>query len=153
MGFADDSSSSLEAFEVVAVYGDYLVCAPADALNDEGVVDVDDLSDERIYVAKPWILRKTPFDGMTWNEIEYEYSETGGDFSRTAYQDRDTDDEVSETQIITPDYMMRDTENELSGEIILAVERTTGVETDDGVAISWEDVNTAGRCWATIGVT
>ncbi len=117
-----ESGSSLEAFEVVAEYGDYLEC-----LNGTATV----------YVAKPWMLRRSPFDGLTVNGVSYEYSAVN---TRTASNDDD-----SETQVITPDYF--------AGEVILVVGRSTGITTDAGLSIEWEDVNTAGRCWATIGVT
>ena len=93
-----------------------------------------------VFVEKPYILRKTPFDGETVNDVTYTYTTAS---LRTA-----TDGTTEEDQAITPDYYV--------GEIILAVHRR-GVYDDpedaasvDGMVVCWTDLNTAGRCWAVV---
>lgn len=74
-------------------------------------------------VSKPWLLRQTPFDGVAFGGVTYEYTEVG---ARTATDAEDED--VTETQQITPSYVV--------GEQLLTL---------GGV-----DLNTAGRCWAAV---
>lgn len=84
-----------------------------------------------ILFALPWLLRKSPFDGQTYNGVTYTYT---GLHVRTATRDTDT-----ETQRITPDYVLGD---------ILYMARL--VRNGSGVAngIRSVDLNVDGRCWA-----
>ena len=89
-----------------------------------------DLADDgqRIIVYKPYMLRRSPFDQKTVDEIAYDYA---GNFSRTAtgVDDGEYDGE-EEDQFITPPYLI--------GEQIIAVKFQE----------HWVDLNNAGRCWA-----
>jgi len=89
----------------------------------DNAVAYDQLMSDHGIVFKPHILKQTPFDGETVNGITYTYAEDG--LSRTA-----TDGVDTETQIITPDYYI--------GEELLCIRRDS----------FWQDVNSAGRCWA-----
>ena len=115
--------------QVVAAYGDYLECTYYDP--------VADVAGATVYIAKPFMLRQTPFDGETityldGSSITYAY---------TTQRERAADDGVdSETQVMTPDYYV--------GEVIRATRGNTGVVDGDTKRLGWEDMNTCGRFWA-----
>lgn len=114
-------------FIVKSVGDDHLVCRTWDGVN-EGETDV--------MIAKPWLLRKTPFHGLTLNGKTYSYD------SGTA---RNVDDgNEDEDQVIIPSY------TDPSGAVIYAVRGVVGgtgvvVESDPVV---WLDLNVDGRAWA-----
>lgn len=96
-----------------------------------------DTTGELVYVAKPYYLRKTPFDGetITYNDgsdVEYIYTD-----NRTRTADDGTDTEI---QYMTPDYYV--------DEIITVMAGGTGVNGGDGEECLWVDLNSAGRTWA-----
>lgn len=93
----------IRSFEITSIEDDFIGCT-------NGVI------------WKPFLLRRTPFDGEIVNGITYTYSD--GE-TRSA-----TDGVDTETQLITPDYYI--------GEEILCVLTQIG----------YVDLNTAGRCWA-----
>lgn len=113
----------LTRFRVVSMEGDYLVCLPLNV----GAV-------ENVKVAKPWDLRRTPFDGLTVNGISYTYSSEG---ARTATAGE------SEDQVVIPAYF--------AGAEIYAVDDPiggTGVTDENAAEVTYQDVNLAGRAWA-----
>ncbi|MCP4539826.1 MAG: hypothetical protein GY832_22025 [Chloroflexi bacterium] len=121
------AAQQIQAFQVKAAgwQNDYLQCTAYDQVNAAAQGDVN--------VAKPWELRRTPFDTETITyanaqSITYTYSSQR---ERSA-----TDGTYTETQLVTPDYA--------EDEIILAIRGNTGV-TD---ALGWTDLNVAGRQWA-----
>lgn len=99
---------------------DHLVCRTWDG-DAEGDTD--------ILVAKPWDLRRTPFDGLTVNGIAYTYD--------TAIRREANDGETTEWQVITPDYYE-------DAEIYAAKGRTTVVI--DETRLSRLSLDT--RAWA-----
>jgi len=125
----------LRRFRVKSIENDYLVCRKYNSTADEE-------SATDINVAKPYELRRTPFDGETITyinaqQISYSYTSQR---ERTATEVSPGSD--SETQVMTPDYWV-------DCEIIAAIGiyGTTGV-TVSGTLLQWEDLNTAGRFWA-----
>ncbi len=82
-------------------------------------------------VGLPWLLRQTPFDGQTYNGVSYTYT---GIHVRTATAGPD-----SETQRITPDYVL--------GDVIYVGRYIRG---GTGISQNLEsiDLNLDGRCWA-----
>lgn len=98
------------------------------------------------YVAKPYLLRQTPFDGETINDVLYTYT-TANERVASDESTPVADQEPDETQVITPSYYI--------DEIILVVNRDTGVEIDnsgernDGKGIGFEEVG-YGRAWAVV---
>lgn len=113
-----DDTNIIEVFTVVEEYNDYLSCTNVGG----GVVNV----------AKPYMLRRSSFDGKTVDGVSYSYTAAN---ARTASADGEDD----ESQVITPDYF--------EDEKIIAVRHSTGVYGANS-EIKWEDLNTAGRCWA-----
>ncbi|NRA58251.1 MAG: hypothetical protein HRU13_09095 [Phycisphaerales bacterium] len=120
------------AFEIVRALGDYLVCKVVLETGEAGTATVN--------VAKPWQLRRTPFDGQTVNGIAYAYT---GDNARTGTDSEDN----TEDQQVTPDYF--------AGARILAIRGITGgtgvsvvQEQGGNVRPAWQDLNDAGRVWA-----
>ena len=117
-------------FVVDSVSNDWLMCRryyPTDNVQPE----------ELIHVAKPFELRRTPFDGL---EVVYV---NGQAITYTYVDQRErsaTDGVDTETQVMTPDYWA-------NGEIT-AVSIDTGL-LDGTEQIRWEDQNGAGRHWAT----
>ena len=111
---------------------DYLECSIYDP--------VTEYHGATVYVAKPWELRASPFDGETWTyddgtSIEYTYDAAYPHRKRSADDGADT-----ETQVITPDYVI--------GGYIRLLSGNTHVDGGDSNPCVWEDLNTAGRCWA-----
>ena len=88
----------------------------------------------QILVARPWLLRRSPFDGGSWNGIGFTYSD---DQTRTATQAATT-----EVQRITPAYVIGDV-------IFCAGQVYGGVGVDQGgLALVALDMNVDGRSWA-----
>ena len=109
------------------IFGDYLQGVEYRRYSDGSEV----IGTVNIQFALPFLLRQTPFDGQTYNGVSYTYT---GLHVRTATAGPD-----SETQRITPDYVLGD---------ILYVARV--IEGGSGVAagIRSIDLNVDGRCWA-----
>ncbi len=130
-------------FIVKEVLADHLRCRSWDG-EEEGTVDV--------LVAKPWLLRRTPFDTLEIAGIEYTYI---NDYSRTA---EDTETEETEEQEITPTY--QPAEGEYAGDVIFAAHtilRGTAVVIEEEVEEEtvttipyWIDLNIDGRAWAKV---
>jgi len=103
---------------------DHLVCRLLDAGGSEGDTD--------LYVMKPWLLRKSPFDGQTVNGVSYTYSDahtreatpSGGD---------------PETQKITQDYYTN---------AVIMVGKMDVVLSVGGQQTNLIDLNDSGRAWA-----
>jgi len=117
-------------FKVVSVQADYLVCNPYDGI---------EAGTDAAYVALPYLLRRSPFDGTMRAGITYTYT---SNIQRTASDGSDT-----ETQVIVPSYEV--------GDLIFAVQgvtRGTAAESTDAANITkpldWLDLNTDGRAWA-----
>lgn len=92
-----------------------------------------------VNVAKPYLLRRTPFHGQTifypnGQSISYSYTDAQ---TRTATYGVDT-----ETQMITPMYFIN--------ERIRIVLCNTGLFDGSGEKVKWEDANTAGRHWTEV---
>jgi hypothetical protein len=105
---------------------DYLVCQAIDSTE--------------YLVAKPYELRRTPFDGQTIDGVTYVYSSAD---ERTAYGATSAD---TETQFITPAYRV-------GAEIFaVLVQGDTGVDpTPSGAPITYLEMN-QGRAWAWDGL-
>ncbi len=134
------TSDAVEMFEAVTESGDYLMCARVTGLDeDQQPIPVDPGEEEETLfkVWKPWLLRKTPFDGKTRDGIEYTY-----DVHEVGKRVAENEEEEEETQRVTPSYSLCNTEegNEHAGELIHAIASPGG----------WQDINTAGRCWAAV---
>jgi hypothetical protein len=113
------------------VQSDYLVCRIWDG-QTEGSTDVN--------VAKPWLLRQTPFDDGTrtnglGQSIAYAYSDS---MTRVA-----TGPSGDMNEVIKPSWVEDDVIIATTG-----ITGGTGVEVDD-VAVVWLDDNNDARCWAT----
>jgi len=115
--------SSVIVLTLVAHNDDYLECEDANAAT--------------VYVAKPYELRRTPFDGETISGITYTY---------TSESEREATDGVdTETQFITPNYVV-------GNEIYAAkVQGDTGVDDPTPTAIVYIELN-QGRAWAWDGI-
>lgn len=129
----------VQQFKVAAVSGDYLRCnkldGPYDAQEDEGVY----------YVAKPYLLRRTPFDtvanggdALVRDGITYEYS---SDTTRTATNES----AQTEDQTVVPSYEVGDViyaATNIQG-FRLAIQRIKAPPID----VQWIDQNLDGRMW------
>jgi len=117
LGDVDGDIAVMDVLDFVSL-PDSILCRKTDTYDDG----------QRIEVYKPYMLRRSPFDGQTVDEIEYVYSDN---YSRTAtgVEDGEYDGE-EEDQFVTPPYLI--------GEQIIAVK----------FQFSWIDLNNAGRCWA-----
>lgn len=125
-------------FRVMSVEDDYLVCRIYLQASDE--TRPDDIA-----VAKPYGLRKTPFDGET---IEYTDGTTLS-YSYTSQRERtatDTSDSSTETQVVAPDYFTSEPAGQ-DGTVILAVAGHTGMTDNGGDPILWTDINNDVRGW------
>lgn len=122
-----ESLSKVQQFKVVSVQGDYLVCNPYDSLAAA--------TNQTVLVAKPYLLRQTPFDGSSRDGVTYTYTD--------GTQRSADDGSETETQLITPSYV--------SGDIIYAIRNISGkTDTYDTLSliIEWLDLNVDGRSWA-----
>lgn len=104
------------------------------------------LGTEIIQIAKPFTLRRKPFEGFIWNDITYSFQ---SNIDRTANKTipGNPPREQTERQVIVPAYTVDQT-------IYAAKEVVGGVgatyDDDDGVAqnAKWLDLNVDGRSWA-----
>lgn len=112
-------------FRVVSLETDYLVCNEWNGIEQGGV---------EILVAMPYLLRRSPFDGLSRNQIAYSYL---SDSTRTA-----SGAAGEETQVITPSYV--------SDDEIVALKNVSGgvgvIGPDD--PLEWIDINVDARAWA-----
>ena len=96
--------------------------------------DGETAGEELTKIAKPWGLRRTPFDGKTINMIEYSFNDEG---KRLAKRGSD-----SELQVVIPPYH--------KDSLIYAVSNVQG-GTDvvhENEPVSWLDLNVDARAWA-----
>lgn len=108
-----------------ADFPDHLVCRTWDG---------ETAGEEDVLIAKPYLLRRTPFDDQTYGNVSYNY------VSATERQARR--DTSRETQVVIPRYILAD--------VIFAtspVQRGTGVIVEE-VPVVWLDDNRDGRAWA-----
>lgn len=129
---AREERVEVRRFVVVEERSDYLVCRRS---GGDAAVNTED---QHTYVAKPYLLRQTPFNGLSRNSISYAYTATG---ERTATDAEDN----TESQVIVPSYVVGD-------EILAArgILGGTGVfgGADSDLALEWVDLNADGRAWA-----
>lgn len=117
----------LPALTVIAEADEYLQCQDSNGFT--------------FYVAKPYLLRKSPFDGFSANGVSYSYTDVGR-------RDASKVGEETEDQAITPSYY--------AGEkILVAINHPTKIngrpmKGADGQNISYTDLDDAGRTWAAI---
>lgn len=109
-------------FVIDTEHGDFLMCYDRDG--------------NEVRVAKPFIFRKSIYDGKTLDGITYVH-----DADNNVRKGTNEDDE-EEWQAITPSYYANEP-------IFCAAFRHEVVIDDDTkVECRWIDINTAGRCWA-----
>ena len=137
LGQAQAQRAIVRRFRVNSESGDYLTCRHYNP-EANGGAGVEGSKD--VYVAKPYALRRVPFDG---NTITYPNAQAI-DYTYAQDYEREADDGVdTETQVMTPRYWV--------DEEILAVRGiagVTGVADVGGVHVVWEDLNGCGRHWA-----
>jgi len=109
---------------IKSVTADYLTCKELDADDAE--------TGDTLYVMKPWLMRRSVFDGQTVNNVSYTYS---SDTERVATPSGGD----PEDQLVTQDYY-------IGAKIIVGTKKT---ESDaGGNATQYYDVNDSGRAWA-----
>lgn len=131
----------IKQFRLKEVFGDYLRCREFDGTTEGGT---------DILVAKPYKLRRTPFDGAG-HEVTFKRESNGqvqtigyryandpnhpvGFCTRTATV---TQNGQAEFQVIIPRFIL--------GDVIFASQAENGT----GVAVAeWQDINCDGRAWA-----
>jgi hypothetical protein len=117
-------------FVFSAMGGDWVFAHPADD------------SDTLIKLAKPWLLRRTPFDGETREGTLYRY-ET--DTLRVASKADPNDPlrRIEERQLVIPRFV--------GGDVLYATKDViggSGVFDSEDVELEWLDDNRDGRAWA-----
>lgn len=112
---------------ITAVYDDYLAGKIWD-------FETEDTVGSTIYVAKPYDMQRTPFDGQTIGGVAYVYSSAT---ARTADGDNET---------ITPAYVVA-VESGYDGDLIWCHPSATGLLDPDGTRITLRDLNEAGRAF------
>lgn len=139
-------ASPLKQFRVRYEYYDYIACKEWD-----GEVE----SEETTYIAKPYLLRRTPFHDKTI--AGYTYTQTGYYYRKVELE---SDSTVYVNQIISPRYRDEDAEYDYDGDIIYATKLSCGtgitvqsgqrLSGDDdlvGSAVDYIDLNLDARCW------
>lgn len=116
---------------VKAVYPDYLKCRTWDGTT-EGPVD--------LYVAKPFTLRVTGWEGKTRDGISY------SNYTADGQQRYATDGQDTETQLLTPPYVPAS--GSWPGDEITAIPAQTGLTDPSGQPITLIDAGNDGRQFA-----
>jgi len=122
---------------VLQVGGDWLLCEEWDGVT----------AGARHYVAKPYKLRRTPFESRRINGLEYSYTT---DTERVADGDP-WDGSNQETQVVVPAWAVADGASGYGGDLIYAVDDPAGgtaVTDPDSNPVTWLDLNLDGRAWA-----
>ena len=116
--------------QITAIWSDYLDVVEY----REYVTGPPFVGAQVILIAKPWLLRRTPFDGGMWNGISYTYT---SDQTRQATKGPD-----SEIQHVTPEYVV--------GDIIYCAGQLYGGSSVivSGQLLTALDMNVDGRAWA-----
>lgn len=126
--------SQIRTAKIIDVFDDYLECKWYSPRTEY-------LHSVTVFIAKPFILRQTPFDGV--GDLTFDNGDTIS-YVYDTYRLREADDgSNTEDQVVTPDY--------IANEQILVVFGATGV-TVGGVPLMWSDINTAARAWAEVAV-
>jgi len=109
------------------------------SVGDEGdnandVLVCKDSKGKTLYVAKPYMLQRTPFDGLTVDGVAYAYSTN---YARTANDGSD-----SAVEEISPAYVFDGTERILAARIDFPA-MSVGPR-----KVRWVDLNSCGRNWS-----
>lgn len=129
-GKAVSNPGRSKRFKVVEVKGDYLVC---NAFNGQVT------GTQKITVAKPWLLRRSPFDGESRDSITYTYS---SDTERQADDGSNTEDQVVVPSYVVDDEIYAEFDPEGGSGVTVTLPDNTEV------AAMWLDTNRDGRAWA-----
>jgi hypothetical protein len=133
-------SNYLKQFVVLQELDDVLVCTPfQQPINPAQTAQVPQIYSAslgiggvaQVYVAKPYLLQKTPWNGRTAT-----FNGVTGLLTYTGLSVRDF---AGVTQQVAPSYAI--------GEVILAVRATSGYLDAQGNPSQWMDSNAAGRVW------
>ena len=113
-------------------YDNHLICKRWNGSDEEG---------DTFFVAKPWFLRRTSYDGLTRNGITYTYTNS---MTRSA-----TDGVTTQSEQLTMPYWLPETG--FKGEVITVEPKAlkTGVVVS-GQDVYIEDCNRAARTWAKV---
>lgn len=122
-------ANPLALFAVLEEHDDYLVC--------KGYEPLERFFYNQVAVAKPHLLQRSTFDGLTINGVTYAYSSST---VRTA-----TSSEGTVTQTVSPEYYANEVISCARSFTVIADH--TGLRDDDGAPIEWVDVNSSGRLW------
>jgi hypothetical protein len=122
---------ALQRLAVQSVGADHLVCRHLEPDGSVGTVDV--------FAAKPWTLRRTPFDGQTIDGKSFVYSDNA---TRTV-----TKDAQEETQAITPDYAVDDVIFAAVTDVLGQIDPEDVYDPGRTVLV---DANVDGRAWAVV---
>ena len=98
-----------------------------------------------LHVARPYLLRRSPFDTLERNGIAYDYL---SNTERIARKQDDEGNETTETQIIIPRYVQGDVIYAVKGVANGTESYVVDMATGDRVEVSWIDLNVDGRFWA-----
>ena len=140
------SDVEIHPYMVVSEAGDYLTATRANL--SDGTTDGSSV----VAIAKPWRLRRTPWDGKTINSVAYAYT---GANTRTATRSVNGQT-IVETQTITPPYVAATITDAIEGDVIYAVKLAIadiGVTDDDDNDLTLQDINTDGRAWGVTAVS
>jgi len=113
----------LREFTIIAIYDNYIAGRWGEEYN------------RTYYIAKPYLLRRESYDGLTIGGVTYTYQDVGERLAEDAVGSED-----DETQIITPDYYV--------GEKLLCGSFYHADLKFGNSPIEWIDINVGGRCWA-----
>jgi hypothetical protein len=111
-------------------------------------VDSDPEEYTPIFVAKPWLLRKTPWDGQIRGQVRYVY-DLGDSTKRTAFDS--TSASLKRDEQIHARYLIGDVVNAIAA--VTGVELDTSEVDDDGlpiiIIVALLDLNVDSREWKT----
>jgi hypothetical protein len=122
-GSSESSPGAIFArqFIISGISGDYLECHTLSGTSS---------GSGTVYVARPYLLRRTIWSGATRNGVTYTYSANQTRSASTGG--------TAITEKVTPSYQ--------AGDVIIGVVRVGGGVGVDGV--DWVDLNLDGRAWA-----
>lgn len=129
-------------YYVGSIFDDYILCK---LVGDYGPTT------GTIAVAKPFLLRRSPFDGHTIHGLTYAYSDS---LTRTVTR---VSDSLQELQIVAPTWLLPDgsaTPTAYLGDIIQAAPGPTGLVDANNIPIGWTEIlGDGGRVWSVVPTT
>jgi hypothetical protein len=154
--YPEKEAFRLGTFRVIEEKDDYLICRGYDPNAKHPFSEITPSASITIEVAKPPLLQRTPWDGVTVEiagiEYTYEYSDDEFGVRTKRWTDEDDEEQEVEERIDIPYFVgdwLEAAEVAISPVVDGMVVNDTKTENENGALLTWMDQNVSGRHWHT----